>query len=107
MRPCLTCGEATPRTRCPQHESELNIALGSSHQRGYGSRWRRLSERKRRVTPFCELHLPGCQLVAVDVDHRIPIRAGGRSTWANAQSTCRPCHAQKTRLDAERFPNAA
>ncbi len=104
LRPCLTCGEPTPRTRCPQHESELNIARGSSTARGYDSRWRRLSERKRRLVPFCELHLPGCQLVAADVDHTVPIRAGGRSTWSNAQSVCRSCHRRKTFIDEELYP---
>jgi len=104
LKPCLVCGEATPRTRCPQHESARNIDRGSSHQRGYDSRWRRLSERKRRLTPYCELHLPGCELVAVDVDHRIPLRAGGRSTWSNACSACRPCHATKTQADKELYP---
>lgn len=64
-----------------QCQSERNHRPRSSIPRGYGSAWRRISERMRRLTPFCELHLPGCQLVAVDVDHRIPIRAGGRSVW--------------------------
>ena len=104
LKPCLVCGEATPRTRCPQHESARNISLGSSTARGYTSSWRRLSERKRRLTPYCELHLPGCELVAVDTDHTVPIRAGGRSTWSNAKSVCRSCHATKTRSDKELYP---
>jgi len=104
LKPCLVCGEATPRTRCPEHESALNISLGSSTARGYDSRWRRLSERKRRLTPFCEIRLPGCELAAVDTDHTVPIRAGGRAVWSNCQSVCRPCHATKTALDKELFP---
>ena len=104
MRPCLTCGTPTKATRCPPCQSERNIARGSSTRRGYGSRWRRISERKRRLVPYCQLHLPGCQLVAVDVDHRIPIRAGGRSVWANAQSACRACHRAKTAQDLVRYP---
>ena len=104
LRPCLSCGEPGKATRCPSCASVLNIERGSSTRRGYDSRWRRISERYRRLTPYCELHLPGCQRVAVDVDHRIPIRAGGRSVWSNAQSTCRSCHAIKTRLDRERYP---
>jgi hypothetical protein len=66
--------------------SERNVARGSSTARGYSSRWRRLSERYRRFTPYCEIQYVGCQLVAVDVDHRVPIRAGGRSIWAIAQA---------------------
>ncbi len=103
LRPCLECGEATKRTRCPEHESELNIRRGSSTARGYDSRWRRLSERYRRLVPYCELRYPGCARVAVDVDHRIPLRAAGRSTWSNACSACRPCHATKTALDKDLY----
>ena len=103
-RSCLDCGAITKATRCPSCTSERNIERGSSTRRGYGSRWRRISERYRRLTPYCELHLPGCARVAVDVDHRVPIRAGGRSTWSNACAACRPCHATKTRLDAKRYP---
>lgn len=104
LRPCLDCGDVSKFTRCPGCTSKLNRARGSSTARGYDARWRRLSERYRRLVPWCELRFPDCARVAADVDHRIPIRAGGRSVWANAQSTCRPCHAQKTRLDAERYP---
>ena len=104
-RACLECGAVILRgPRCPDCTSALNIARGSSHVRGYGRRWRVLSERYRRFTPYCELHLPGCQLVAADVDHRIPIRAGGRSIWANAQSACRSCHRTKTAQDRVRYP---
>lgn len=104
MRACLSCGEPTKATRCPPCASERNVERGSSHQRGYGSRWRRLSERYRRIVPYCELHLPGCQRIAIDVDHKRPLRAAGRSTWSNAQSTCRSCHRIKTARDLEEYP---
>lgn len=106
MRACLTCGAVTKATRCPACTSERNIARGSSQARGYGRRHRDLSERYRRLTPFCELRYPGCERVATDADHRVPVRAGGKSVWANYQAACRPCHAAKTRLDAERYPHA-
>lgn len=104
LRPCLSCGEPTRRTRCPDCESARNIARGSSHARGYGRRHRNLAARYLRLHPWCELHLPGCRRVAVDADHRVPLRAGGRSIWANYQAGCRPCHAVKTRLDAQEYP---
>lgn len=111
VRPCLgtpgePCGELTKRTRCPSCESKRNIARGSSHQRGYTRRHRDLSERYRRSHPLCELRYPGCEGWAVDADHRVPIRpsAGGKSVWSNYEAACRPCHARKTREDAERYP---
>ena len=108
LRPCLgtpgePCGETTTRTRCPVHESKLNIARGSSHARGYTVKWRRLSERiRRREHPWCAF--PGCLEPAVDLDHVVPIRAGGKSTRANAAPYCRFHHARKTVEDRERYP---
>ena len=105
-RACLDCGQATKATRCPECQSARNIARGSSHARGYGRRHRTLATRYLRLTPFCQLGYPGCARVAADADHRIPIRpsAGGKSVWSNYQAACRPCHARKTREDAERYP---
>ncbi len=103
-RPCLDCGAATKATRCPDCTSARNIARGSSTARGYNSRWRALSERIRRRNPLCGLRYPGCAFLAVDVDHVIPVRAGGRSVRSNAVPVCRPCHARKTREDQERYP---
>ena len=104
LRPCLDCGQVTRATRCPECTSKLNRHRGSSHARGYGRRHRALAERFLRLTPYCQLRYPGCARVAADADHRVPLRAGGRSVWANYQAACKPCHAHKTRLDAERFP---
>ena len=106
-RPCLgtpdaPCGEATTRTRCPTCTSKLNRSRGSSHQRGYTARWRRISEAVRRAHPWCSAL--GCLEPAVDTDHVIPLRAGGKSIRANAAPYCRRHHVQKTRADAERYP---
>ena len=106
MKSCLSCGAVSKATRCPDCTSALNIARGSSHARGYGRRHRLLSEKYRRIHPFCELRYPGCERLALDADHKIPLRpsAGGKSVWSNYQAACRPCHARKTREDAERYP---
>ena len=103
---CLDCGQATVATRCPDCESARNIARGSSHARGYGRRHRDLAKRYLRLTTFCELRYPGCRRVAADADHRVPLRVGGKSVWANYQAACKPCHARKTREDAERYQHA-
>ena len=109
MRPCLglpgkPCGEPTTATRCEDCQRALWRAQPSREKRGYTRRHRTLSERYRRLVPYCELRYPGCELAATDADHKVPLRAGGKSIWANYQSTCRPCHAVKTREDAKRYP---
>jgi len=107
-RACLDCGAVIPTgPRCAACESKRNIARGSSTKRGYSYRHRKLSEQYRRRNPLCELRHPGCQFLAVDADHIVPIRAGGRNVWSNYQATCKPCHARKTREDATRYPYAA
>lgn len=98
------CPELTPATRCPVHTRTADRRRGTRYERGYSAAWRRLSERYRKRHPLCELRYDGCQLVARDTDHRVPIRAGGPSTWSNAVATCRRCHAVKTRADALRWP---
>lgn len=107
-RVCTDCGDLIDRgPLCSECQSERNRRRPSREQRGYDWTWRAVSARRRRSFPVCELRYDSCQLIAVDVDHRIPIRAGGRSVWSNAQSACRACHAVKTRRDAEEYPRAA
>ena len=50
-KPCLTCGEPSDRSRCPDHR--LDDHHQTAHQRGYDSRWRRLSAKARKLQPFC------------------------------------------------------
>ena len=40
LRPCLDCGRPTASTHCPEH-------------RGYDSAWERLSQRARKLQPWC------------------------------------------------------
>ena len=59
--PCIDCGEVTDDTRCSscstKHETDRQRGRvqvkKSSTERGYGSTWRRLSERARRMQPWC------------------------------------------------------
>ena len=62
------------------------------------SRWRRLSNKKRTVTPFCEMcEVDGVTLVADVTDHIIEIEDGGNQyEWDNLMSLCHTCHNQKT-----------
>lgn len=55
--PCLTCGELSTGSRCPDHSAQKvrereATRLGSS-ARGYDSSWRRLVARALRLQRFC------------------------------------------------------
>jgi hypothetical protein len=63
-------------------------------QRGYGHTWRQLRLLILRDKPMCQW--PFCNQPATDVDHILPLRAGGENTRQNLQSLCKPHHAQKT-----------
>lgn len=59
MKPCLTCGEPSPAPRCTECENAFKAQnwpdkrRRSTRGRGYGTTWRRLSERARAQQPFC------------------------------------------------------
>ena len=96
LRPCLVCGQPTEGTRCPAHEAEHR----SRRDRGRAPRtdayavrsyrWRKVSERARKASPWCEWCGSGDDLT---VDHRVPLSLGG-DEWdpENHRVLCRPCH---------------
>ena len=59
--PCIDCGEVADDTRCSSCNTKHETARQrgrvqvkkSSTERGYGSTWRRLSERARQLQTFC------------------------------------------------------
>lgn len=53
LRPCIECGEPTETERCEQHRLIRNSVKTSAYERGYDHAWRKLSERARRLQPFC------------------------------------------------------
>lgn len=53
LKPCLVCGELASGTRCAAHCLPHPPKTKSNKALGYDHRWRRLSERARRVQPFC------------------------------------------------------
>jgi len=67
----------------------------TSKERGYDSRWDRLSRRKRIHNPLCEECLRnGMVTAAEEVHHIVPIRVRPelRLEWGNLMSVCRSCH---------------
>ena len=60
-----------------------------------------MRKRKLRETPICEW--PGCRLLAIEVDHDIPLAEGGSRWWfGNLVSLCHDHHVEKTAQDALR-----
>lgn len=65
------------------------------------SRWRKLRAAKLRANPICEPD--GCRLLATEVDHVVPLSAGGnRWAWANLSALCHEHHIAKNVIDTER-----
>ena len=84
---CAGCARARERDR------------GTSTQRGYGGKWRKVSERVRREQPVCRV----CATrPSVHVDHIIPKTQGGDDDRSNLQGICFPCHQAKTRRESNK-----
>ena len=75
---------------CPQHG-----AKSADRRRYMTARWRRLRKMVLRRWPFCSW--PGCDAIATQVDHIVPIHAGGEDILENLQGLCARHHGMKTR----------
>lgn len=51
LKACLVCGEPTEGSRCDDHRRPHRPKPSTKH--GYDTAWRKLSERARRLQPFC------------------------------------------------------
>lgn len=52
------------------------------------------------ANPYCRMCLDkGLEVLAQEVDHVIPLHAGGPDIDSNTQNLCIPCHAAKSRRD--------
>ncbi len=94
-------------SRCEKHTKvarkvkvELRSFSGVANSKIYNSsRWRRLSKKKRTVTPFCEdCEDLGVTTLADVVDHIVEINDDKTLayTWSNLKSLCHGCHNTKT-----------
>src|SRR3990170_3736360 len=85
---------------------EYERGRGSSAEREYGSRWRRLRAIYLRANPVCvdPFGVHGAEVVAAtEVDHRVPKSRGGTDAWENLQSLCKACHSRKTAQEDGRW----
>ena len=86
---------------CPVHPSKRWADGGRSgytQPPGWAATRRRVLARDSRT---CQLRLPGCTVVATEVDHRQPVSLGGDSSDANCQAVCHHCHVAKTAKEAQ------
>lgn len=82
---------------CPVHASEDTYNRPSTTERGYGWKWRQISQRIiRRDGGVCQIGLPGCTGVADTADHIVPKVQGGSDDDANLRAACRHCNGRRT-----------
>lgn len=90
-----TCsGYAMPgRNTCELHTPvRMPDTRPSAARRGYDQKWRRIRAQFLRLHPICV----SCGGPANEVDHIVPLAAGGTHAHSNLQSMCKSCHSSKT-----------
>lgn len=102
MRPCLDCGEPSTASRCDEHRrADLRQRQGERDKTSphwNRNRWKKLSIRLRRMSPFCELCGSTTQL---QIDHIIPVSERPDLTFVveNLRVLCARCNgARKNRV---------
>jgi 5-methylcytosine-specific restriction endonuclease McrA len=99
------CGSAArSRGRCDRHRREQTKRHRSRHNAFYASkRWRITRRRKLFTAPLCELEHPGCEGLATEVHHRVPLDQDdsnrNRYSLEGLVSACRPCHSRESRRE--------
>lgn len=89
---CNGCGHAV-RGSCPRCRREREKNRPSSHDRGYGAKWRKLRRYVLSLDPVCKI----CnRAVATEVDHIKRKADGGTDDTNNLQGLCSECHKVKT-----------
>ena len=102
LKPCVECGRPSRESRCSEHK--LPDRRPSTARRGSSSeRAKRRSRTLRRDGYRCV----ACGVVdktgaALEADHVVPLEIGGSHDLENMQTLCKPCHAVKTRAEADR-----
>ena len=102
-RPCSYPGCPLPAVahgRCVAHARLRDRQRGSSAARGYGAAWQRQRVAYLAEHPYCVRCLAaGRYVLATDVHHLVPVRAGGSNEWENLAGLCHGHHSQTTRRD--------
>lgn len=99
LNPCRHpgCPNLTSGRYCDTHTSYCKRA--SAHERGYTSKWQKLSKLFLKKNPLCNECLRNGKLSpAAVVDHITPHRGDETLMWSenNWQALCKNCHDKKT-----------
>ena len=94
MKPCLTCGEPSDRSRCPEHRLDDHPNRDRKHLHNNTTRWKKLSRRLRRMQPWCSTCGATDDLT---VDHIVPLtqRPDLAYELTNLDILCRSCNGAK------------
>lgn len=87
---CLDCGQPTNATRCPNCARAARPKRTTDRHTG-GARYRRLRHQVLAANPTCAY----CGRPATEVDHIVPVAAGGTTTIHNLAPACRACNRRK------------
>lgn len=100
LRVCLAEGcpqlVRAPASRCPEHARAYDAAHRGDFRWVYQSpEWKRLRADVLERERYCRM--PGCNTMATDVDHIVPLADGGAPfDRKNVQPLCKFHHSQKT-----------
>lgn len=91
LKPCLRCGEPSPRSHCDEHRPKPPPK--SPRDFGYDAAWDRLSRRARRLQPWCS----GCGSTEdLQCDHKPSAwqrKAAGKAIrLTDVDVLCGPCN---------------
>ncbi|WP_353961923.1 HNH endonuclease [Mycolicibacterium hippocampi] len=95
QRPCLGCSTLIPKgSRCGDCQPKRPATPGRKGRTATDWRWRKLSQKLRRLSPFCEKCLATTDLT---VDHIIPLseRPDLARDEPNCRVLCRLCNAAR------------
>lgn len=87
---CLDCGQPTSRTRCPAC-ARANRPKRTRERHTGNSSYRTLRAKVLKANPACAY----CGRPATEVDHIVPVAAGGTNTPRNLAPSCRACNRRK------------
>ena len=95
-KPCVVCGEVSDGSRCAEHRPDQRSDLAPSTARGYDQRWRRLSERARRIQSFCSDCLSRDDLTTDHSPEAWRRREAGKPIrMVDIDVVCRSCNAKR------------
>ena len=100
LKPCLTPGcprYAEGTAYCTEHRRQFAEGRGTTKQRGYDDRWKRVRILQLHRQPLCEdCFSVGVYRPAKQVHHMLPIATHPRLRLAlsNLRSLCTACHAK-------------